>query len=999
MAALTSIIMTAYGKADGLVAKISSLLGKSRRARIYEQANIEFHRRVQGGELINYAPVPAGEPLINVRPEDHDELASLGAVNRDGKWLMPKVRAPEEAWRFKRWFPSATPDLATDSRNFHLTSDGRPSNGYNEVEDMFRGGDSTATSILIVMIPVILSLGFMLSQLPIIGTWLAVAVCSVLLPAHLLALYQAEGFGTTFKVLLFTGLAPAFIGFGGQGALAELTGNYVVMAVLSIITIGALSTVSTGVNSDQSVLSRGSRIWYAFLTVAALAAVNWGLSQLPESMNLVKHLGLFLFACGYPLYYTLTNYLTRAHRLAYQSLLKAGANEGQNEVLGKLAPVRLEQIRMAYFDKTPFVPMGIAQGVLAKHDLAIAPDPWQVMGLTVKDLMSHLHIFGATGTGKTASILRPLALRLATLPYKIGMILTDGKGAMVADMRSLLDIVIEPGIKFAPFQGLSAEDVAYAFTEAAAKKTSGDNAIWTQGAGDFHLYALTILEALIAHEKNRIGEANKRLEAYQAQAEYYAALKVKHERLGLNTELEESFLATLAQRIDAELLVVRTPRRFRWTPTSYSELKEVLSVPVMGTGGVMRASNQARELFKYLGYFHDLDGVDETNATPEQARRLLDRDDRLANDPGSIYAGLHKQGTVLSRAIRYFEKDWPAFDEKHQSSYLVQVNRDINDFLKSDRLRGDKLDDGVVGKDEAWADTEEGIDITQVVFGKRLGINLPATQYHELGKKVAKLVKVRVFREIQLRNERYGGQWQKMTGQTLVMDMCDECQEMVSELEIGLTATARSMGLFFVYATQTIESLDDVMRSHDAKIKYLNNFRSLVSFKSSEATYKYIQSRGGKVKKFKLPTTTQGVIDYVRAVKTYYNTIFADPNHESARVLRDLNRRGATRLQLTVRGVQNFMGLSRKIPVDEMKSQNFIPVHMGGQYEDGMMIEDSDFTTHLAPIGTAVMYLNRASHDRVDFVRTKNIEPEEVEAELAKLKAKAANQTSDQITN
>ena len=52
---------------------------------------------------------------------------------------------------------------------------------------------------------------------------------------------------------------------------------------------------------------------------------------------------------------------------------------------------------------------------------------------------------------------RPGEMGLAEDPRPF---ISDGMGALVEDMRSLLDIIIEPGVKFAPFQGLSAEMVA-----------------------------------------------------------------------------------------------------------------------------------------------------------------------------------------------------------------------------------------------------------------------------------------------------------------------------------------------------------------------------------------------------------------------------------------------------------------------------------------------------------------------------------------------------------
>jgi hypothetical protein len=50
------------------------------------------------------------------------------------------------------------------------------------------------------------------------------------------------------------------------------------------------------------------------------------------------------------------------------------------------------------------------------------------------------------------------------------------------------------------------------------------------------------------------------------------------------------------------------------------------------------------------------------------------------------------------------------------------------------------------------------------------------------------------------------------------------------------------------------------------------------------------------------------------------------------------------------------------------------------------VIEDTDLTTHLAEKGNVLMFLSRADHERLDFARTKNVEPEDVEKILAKHK-------------
>ena len=953
------------GRASAVLArKPYSEANSNTRAGVYARAQEDFDHIVQGGELVNRAPLPAGSPLVNVKPEDHKRLAALGATQADGKWLMPRLDEDDQ-WQFKDWFPQATRDLAVTGNNYELTIDGRSTNGYILTDDLHTGTDSTATSLVMAAIPVLIALGYALWQIPVFGSLLAIGLCGPLLAIHILTIYQAEDAGKVFKVLALGAGVPVLFGLMSGNSLAgKFSIQNLSMLGVGVVVLAGLMFAFSKDDGRSPIRSFFGKVWHAFLIIVALVALNFGLGLLPEALNWVKPFGLFVIACAYPLYYTEGNYRERTTQLKGQSVLRAGSMHGSNGLLGRLAPVRMAQIRNASRDMSSFLPFGTGLGVMARYNLASAAEFGQVIGLTVKDLMTHLHIFGATGTGKTSSILRPLALWLSVLPEKIGMIFSDGKGAFVSDMRAICDIVIEPGTKFAPFQGMDSEEITNAFAEAHGESMDSKDSIWVKGAGTFHRFALAILEALVAHEKSRRGDTELRLAYIEQQIEYLAAEKVILQRKKQDTFQVDAALNALAGMMRTTLAEARKPRKYRWTPAAYAELRDTLAVPVMGSGGAWRASAKTMALFDYLGY----------NATEE----------KKDIDPGSVHPDLRDSGRVLARAIAYFHDTWVGYEEQQRSSFLINVNEDIQQFLKSDQLRGSKGGDG---KDEAWADTEEGVDVLAVLYGAHLGINLPATRHGQLGKIIAKLVKTRIFREIRIRAETHGDNWQAATGQTLVMDMVDECQDMVSKMEIDLTATARSMGLFFVYATQNLESLDRVMPSDDAKLRYLNNFRSLVSFKASAKTYAMLQARAGRVKKKKVPVSVQATIDHDRAIDTFYNTIFADPKHPSAVALRDLRRRGASRFQVFLQGVSPFMGMVRKIPISEMADQPFIRVQMGGEYEEADVLEATDLTTNLAVQGSAVMLLNRASHDRIDFARTNHIEVSEVPSFLTKNKA------------
>ena len=944
------------------------------RAGIYARAQKRYEYIVQGGDLVNLAPVQANDPLFYVKPEDHLELLAKGVIERDGKWYMPEGLTDEERWAFAKWFPRATPDLETKGSNWQRTVDGRSTNGYIRPDDLFRGWDSTATSLVMGAFPVIFAAAYALLQIPVFGPVLALVVCGPLLLLHMYVLYQAESAGTVAKLLFVSGVIPMLL--GGMASvsqipgLAEIGGLQLLMQAGGIGLVVLLLVAFAMRGSEKSGLfSLLSRLKHGVAVVAVVVGLNFLLGLLPAWLDSVKPIGLFIVACAYPLYYTLGNFKDRTAALEIQSKTRAGSTTGQGEVLGKLAPVRMSQITHAARDSSSFIPFASAMGIMIKADLAVAPDPLQLIGLTLNDFKTHIFIFGATKTGKTSSMLRPFGLRLKTLPERIGAIISDGKGALVEDMRSLLDIIIEPGVKFAPFQGLSAEMVAEGFAESNGTSMDDKDSIWVKGAGTFHLYALTILEALVFHERTRrLDDAGQYL-SYEQQVDFFLAQAESYKRSGRNDSEIQIQLAHLVKIIDTTKAHLAKKREYRWTPSAYSILKDILAVPVMAKGGAWRPNDRALGLFEYLGY-------DPT-------------EERTAINPSSVHPALKDIGRVLSYAIEYFQITWPNMAAEQRSSFLINVNEDIVGFLKSDRLRGNLIN-GVDCGDQSWADTEEGVDVLQVVYGKWLGINLPATQYGHTGKVINKLIKQRIFHAIRERGQKHSDDWEKMTGQTLVMDMVDECQDMVSKSEIDLTAISRSLGLFFVYATQTFESLDSVMKGDVAKTRFLNNFRSLVSFKSSLKTYVYLQERAGKVKKLKVPVSTQPKIDTTRAIDTYYNTAYGDPNHPSASALRDLDRRGSTRFQIVVKDAKTSLGmhrLTRKVSSDDLDEQNNIPVFTGGEYVNELVLEDTDLNAYLAIMGSAVFILSRAGHDRIDFATTKHIEAREIPAYLAKYKA------------
>ncbi|WP_140722393.1 hypothetical protein [Pseudomonas sp. Hp2] len=292
------------------------------RAGVYARAQERYDFLVQGGELVNRAPPLPGDPLLYVQPKDHAELLSLGAVQREGEWYMPEGTDEEAQWKFAKWFAKAPPDLEIKGHTWHMTRNGKSTNGYMLPSDLFRGGDSTATSLVMGAFPVIMALGMVLK---LFSPLLAVAVCLPLLALHALTLYQSENSaGTVLKVLGLSVVLPALMS-GMFGPSLDTTN----LRTLSMLAgaVFVMTFVGSGTTSGKSrtaIHSLFTRFQHAFVVTASVLAVNVALALLPPSLSFFRPMGWLMVACAYPLYYTWGNFRQRAAELEMQSKFKAG---------------------------------------------------------------------------------------------------------------------------------------------------------------------------------------------------------------------------------------------------------------------------------------------------------------------------------------------------------------------------------------------------------------------------------------------------------------------------------------------------------------------------------------------------------------------------------------------------------------------------------------------------------------------------------------------------
>jgi hypothetical protein len=125
----------------------------------------------------------------------------------------------------------------------------------------------------------------------------------------------------------------------------------------------------------------------------------------------------------------------------------------------------------------------------------------------------------------------------------------------------------------------------------------------------------------------------------------------------------------------------------------------------------------------------------------------------------------------------------------------------------------------VTGRPEllAWADTkpeDSEVDIMGVLKGERIGVVIPAHRYGPAGAVATALLKARVYGGLKERAD--DSTWRER-GETPVLFVIDEAQEVATGEDATMLAIGRSLGLAFVAATQTIEGVTERLRQSTAK--------------------------------------------------------------------------------------------------------------------------------------------------------------------------------------
>lgn len=183
---------------------------------------------------------------------------------------------------------------------------------------------------------------------------------------------------------------------------------------------------------------------------------------------------------------------------------------------------------------------------------------------------------------------------------------------------------------------------------------------------------------------------------------------------------------------------------------------------------------------------------------------------------------------LVQDATSYFLNTFWKEEERFRSNVKSTVNGWMNPLLQHRDLR-------------KWVRNTSGFDITCVFRGGRIGFNLPEFKYKSAGPAITALCKLRLYRHAQQR----GDGW-RQAGETACAMWMDEAQEILTGAELQIAPIARSLGIMLIVSTQTYDQLV-VKFSADTATALLGQFTSIMSFKSSPATYDYVQSRLGEI--------------------------------------------------------------------------------------------------------------------------------------------------------
>ncbi len=925
---------------------------------------------------------------LDVPEADRDFALECGAVWDENTQVfkVPDGRSEDE---FQEWWPKVSDDLRDTQSRIITTKLGRRAEGFLQGNDMGQGGDSLATPLMYLAFPVIGVLATFLVSL--IG-WAGWAALVLTIP-YFIALKQGEGMKEALKALVLLQWVPMALQFmvgdsdggtevamqaGGMAVSAQMAKTYLwwafgLVGVLFVVCfVAAASHPHRGVIGGTAARFIQAMKWVGliFATLVVAKVLPFGLGEAAP----------YVLACMYAMQYAEGNFVQNAARLYLQNNDNNLATQGA--LINAHVKAREQQAEAALRDKTPLITIGRATGHLSDKGYGYSPDLGTVMMFSWRDCQQGLLVFGAIGSGKSYAALRPIARRFRKAALAMacvasdqgdvrerltrqklagGALIADGKdGAIIADLEGLFDIVVKPGMRVGPYEGLAPDQIVRALRGASGGRVDEKSKLWTDGGDAFLYHTGIILRALVDHEMAYRSWCSAKLVGLE-RAQLDAELElVKQRKLGEDVADTEALLERIAEQIAIHRIPVSDDRQWHYTPFHHHKLLSIVE-RVIPASPAPRASPKLMEVVKYLG-LEEADTSHDEEGRLAYAAYLQQHRLRQETAPQTIHPDLFRPMSQLQSSLEWAFLEIPAMHPEQRQSFTLNSRGLLEKLLRGEKLRDSKTD-------MPWHSIETGeVDVSDALYGAMVGLFLPPTQFGEAGEMMMRLLKQRVMNGIKGRGA-YGDKWREaLPGQTEVMLMMDEAHLLLTADDINLFSVSRSLGLMPVLATQGFESLVNAFGSVNEADLMANTMQSVIALKCSHNTHEYLEKRFGQATLTTFKQRTRG-IDYQGGMNNWRHSVLNDPDHAYASAYDKMRMEGAGRLTASridaVTGRRWRIGSEDTLGQDEIARDIDMPT--GGKREVQPLFLQEEYSALLEPRGHAIVALNRAGIKRIDL--------------------------------
>lgn len=925
---------------------------------------------------------------LDVPEADRDFAKECGAVWDENAQVfkVPDGRSEDE---FQEWWPKVPEDLRDTQSRIITTKLGRRAEGFLQGNDMGQGGDSLATPLMYLAFPVIGVLATFLVSL--IG-WAGWAALLLTIP-YLIALKQGEGMKEALKALVLLQWVPMALQFmvgdskggtevamqaGGMAVYAQMAKTYLwwafgLVGILFVVCfVAAASHPHRGVIGGTAARFIQAMKWVGliFATLVVAKVLPFGLGEAAP----------YVLACMYAMQYAEGNFVQNAARLYLQNNDNNLATQGA--LINSHVKAREQQAEAALRDKTPLITIGRATGHLSDKGYGYSPDLGTVMMFSWRDCQQGLLVFGAIGSGKSYAALRPIARRFRKAALAMacvasdqgdvrerltrqklagGALIADGKdGAIIADLEGLFDIVVKPGMRVGPYEGLAPDQIVRALRGAAGGRVDESSKLWMDGGDAFLYHTGIILRALVDHEMAYRSWCSAKLEGLE-RAQMDAELElVKQRKLGEDVAETEALIERIAEQIAIHRIPVSDDRQWHYTPFHHHKLLSIVE-RVIPASPAPRASPKLMEVVKYLG-LEEADTSHDEEGRLAYAAYLQQHRLRQESAPQTIHPDLFRPMSQLQSSLEWAFLEIPAMHPEQRQSFTLNSRGLLEKLLRGEKLRDSKTD-------MPWHSIETGeVDVSDALYGAMVGLFLPPTQFGEAGEMMMRLLKQRVMNGIKARGA-FGEKWREaLPGQTEVMLMMDEAHLLLTADDINLFSVSRSLGLMPVLATQGFESLVNAFGSVNEAELMANTMQSVIALKCSHNTHEYLEKRFGQATLTTFKQRTRG-IDYQGGMNNWRHSVLNDPDHAYASAYDKMRMEGAGRLTASridaVTGRRWRIGSEDTLGQDEIARDIDMPT--GGKREVQPLFLQEEYSALLEPRGHAIVALNRAGIKRIDL--------------------------------